>query len=186
MSVTPEEATRLLHGAALGDSDAEARLLPAVYQQLRSVARSLLSRQRPGQTLQATELVHEAYLRLIRQDSSEWRSLQHFLAVGARAMRQILIDRARARAAGQPRADLDLDQLAQVYEDNGIDLLALGDALEILAERDPTAARIAELRIFVGLNAAETADVLQLPLRTTQREWTVTRAWLHGRLGQLP
>jgi RNA polymerase sigma-70 factor, ECF subfamily len=161
------------------------RLLPDAYQELRRLAAAYLRRERPGQTLQPTALVHEAYLRLARDKPGRWQNRAHFCAIAANAMRQILVERARARGAvkrggGQPRVTLvdDIDAAAGNDGPAPIDLLALDQALTRLAELDPRQARIVELRYFGGLSLEETAEALDVAPATVKRDWTVARAFL--------
>ncbi len=156
-------------------------LLPVAYQELRRLAASYLRRERPGQTLQPTALVHEAYLRLMKDKPDRWQNRAHFCAIAAHSMRQILIERARARGAlkrggGGPRVTLDEALVAGV--ERGIDLLALDEALERLAAIDAEQARLVELRFFGGLTVEETAEAMGISPATVKRHWTVARAWL--------
>jgi RNA polymerase sigma-70 factor, ECF subfamily len=164
-------------------------LLPIVYQELRRLAASYLRRERPGQTLQPTALVHEAYMRLMKDRPGRWQNRAHFCAIAAHSMRQILIERARARGAikrggGGPRITLD-DALVAGGE-RSIDLLALDQALERLAAMDPEQARLVELRFFGGLTVEETAEALDMSPATVKRHWTVARAWLARELEGSP
>jgi RNA polymerase sigma factor (TIGR02999 family) len=156
-------------------------LLPIVYQELRRLAASYLRRERPGQTLQPTALVHEAYLRLMKDRPDRWKNRAHFCAIAAHSMRQILIERARARGAqkrggGGPRITLD-DSLAAGGQ-REIDFVALDEALERLAAIDPEQARLVELRFFGGLTVEETAEAMDISPATVKRHWTMARAWL--------
>jgi RNA polymerase sigma-70 factor, ECF subfamily len=156
-------------------------LLPIVYEELRRLAAAYLRRERPGQTLQPTALVHEAYLRLIKDRPGRWQNRAHFCAIAAHSMRQILIERARARGALkrgglQPRVTLDEGLVAG--EARSIDLVALDEALDRLAELDPEQARLVELRFFGGLTIEETAEAMAISPATVKRHWTVARAWL--------
>jgi RNA polymerase sigma factor (TIGR02999 family) len=156
-------------------------LLPIVYQELRKLAAAYLRRERPGQTLQPTALVHEAYLRLLKDRPDRWQNRAHFCAIAAHSMRQILIERARARAAikrGGPQARVTLDEALVAGEDRSIDLLALDAALERLAGLDAEQARLVELRYFGGLTIEETAEAMAISPATVKRHWTVARAWL--------
>lgn len=164
-----------------GDRQAADELLPVVYQELRRLAGAYLRRERPGQTLQPTALVHEAYLRLLKDKPERWQNRAHFCAIAAHAMRQILIERARARNAqkrwgGQARITLDEGVAGQAGQ--SIDLLALDHALERLAALDAEQARIVELRFFGGLTVEETAEALSISPATVKRHWAVARAWL--------
>jgi RNA polymerase sigma-70 factor (ECF subfamily) len=164
------------------------RLMPDAYQELRRLAAAYLRRERPGQTLQPTALVHEAYIRLLKDKPGRWQNRAHFCAIAANAMRQILVERARARAAlkrggGQPRVTL-VDGLAAAPDDSPVDLLALDQALSRLAELDAQQARIVELRYFGGLSVEETADALHISPATVKRDWSVARAFLARELGR--
>ena len=156
-------------------------LLPIVYQELRRLAASYLRRERPGQTLQPTALVHEAYLRLLKDRPERWQNRAHFCAIAAHSMRQILIERARARDAqkrggGQPR--VTLDEALVAGQEPTVDLVALDLALERLAAIDPAQARLVELRFFGGLTVEETAEEMNISPATVKRHWAVARAWL--------
>ena len=156
-------------------------LLPVVYQELKRLAAGYLRRERPGYTLQPTALVNEAYLRLLKDDPQRWQNRAHFCAIAAHSMRQILIERARARDAqkrGGPRARVTLDEALMAGGERSIDLVALDEALERLAAIDPGQARLVELRFFGGLTVEETADALDISPATVKRHWTVARAWL--------
>lgn len=164
-------------------------LLPVVYQELRRLAASYLRRERPGQTLQPTALVNEAYLRLLKDRPERWQNRAHFCAIAAHSMRQILIERARARHAqkrGGERARVTLDEGLVGAEDRSIDLLALDEALERLSAMDPDQARLIELRFFGGLTVEETAEVMGISPATVKRHWTIARAWLARELAQAP
>jgi RNA polymerase sigma factor (TIGR02999 family) len=183
------EVTRLLDGAAAGDRQAAAELLPLVYSELRQLAASHIAAERAGHTLDATALVHEAYLRLVGADGGdEWDSRGHFFAAAAGAMRRILVETARRKGrcrhgGGRRRIDLDADAFA-TGPDADDDLLDLDTALTRLATTDPQAARLVELRYFAGLTMAEAAEALGQPLRTAERNWTFARAWLHRELSR--
>jgi RNA polymerase sigma-70 factor (ECF subfamily) len=156
-------------------------LLPIVYQELRRLAASYLRRERPGQTLQPTALVHEAYLRLMKDRPDRWQNRAHFCAIAAHSMRQILIERARARGAlkrggAQPR--VTLDEALVAGGEQSFDLLAIDEALERLAAIDPEQARLVELRFFGGLTVEETAEAMDISPATVKRHWAVARAWL--------
>ncbi|MBA2259555.1 MAG: sigma-70 family RNA polymerase sigma factor [Acidobacteria bacterium] len=156
-------------------------LLPIVYQELRRFAAGYLRREKPGQTLQPTALVHEAYLRLMKDRPGRWQNRAHFCAIAAHSMRQILIERARARGAakrGGARQRITLDEGLVAGGDRSIDLIALDEALQRLAEIDPEQARLVELRFFGGLTIEETADALNMSPATVKRHWTVAKAWL--------
>jgi RNA polymerase sigma factor (TIGR02999 family) len=156
-------------------------LLPIVYQELRRLAANYLRRERPGQTIQPTALVHEAYLRLMKDKPNRWKNRAHFCAIAAHSMRQILIERARARGAlkrggAQPR--VTLDEALVAGGERAFDVVALDEALARLAAIDPEQARLVELRFFGGLTVEETADAMAISPATVKRHWTVARAWL--------
>ena len=159
-------------------------LLPIVYEELRRLAAAYLRRERPGQTLQPTALVHEAYLRLMKDRPDRWQNRAHFCAIAAHSMRQILIERARARGAlkrggAQPRVTLDEALVAaDGREEPSVDLVALDDALARLEAIDAEQARLVELRFFGGLTIEETAEAMNISPATVKRHWTVARAWL--------
>ena len=171
-------------------------LMPQVYDELRRLAANYLRHERPGQTLQATALVHEAYLRLSREKNQPWNNRTHFLAIAALSMRQILVQRARARNAdkrggGAEKITLDESVIADqpavsrhsaAREGGGVDVLALDAALEKLAALDPQQAKIVELRYFGGLTVEEVAASLDISPATVKRHWAVARAWLHKEL----
>ena len=178
-------ASDLLGRAKAGDEKAVSQLMPLVYDELRRLAASYLRRERPGQTLQATALVHEAYVRLIGERAHNWQNRTHFLAIAALSMRQILVERARRRQAakrgGDPeRITLDDHVLGQApaHGEGQIDLVALDAALDRLAAEQPRQARIVELRYFGGLSVEECAEALHISPATVKRDWTVARAWL--------
>jgi RNA polymerase sigma-70 factor, ECF subfamily len=165
------------------------RLMPEAYQELRRLATAYLRRERPGQTLQPTALVHEAYLRLAKAKPGRWQNRAHFCAIAANAMRQILVERARARAAlkrggGQPKVTLveNLDAAGGDNRPAPVDLLAVDQALERLAALDAQQARIVELRYFGGLSVEETAEALGISPATVKRDWSVARAFLAQQL----
>jgi RNA polymerase sigma factor (TIGR02999 family) len=182
------EITRILSAIEHGDPHAAAQLLPLVYGELRKLASQKLAREKPGQTLQATALVHEAYLRLVDTDQEpHWNSRAHFFAAAAEAMRRILVDNARRkktvrRGGDRQRRNLDLAQPASPQLADA--LLALDEALEKLAAKDPTKAELVKLRYFAGLTMAQTAEVLGLSLATANRYWNYARAWLHQEISR--
>jgi len=160
-------------------------LLPLVYKELRRLAAAYLRREKPGQTLQPTALVNEAYLRLMKDRPGRWQNRAHFCAIAAHSMRQILIERARARGAakrGGARHRVTLDDALVAGEDRSIDLLALDEALERLAAIDPEQARLVELRFFGGLTVEETAEAMDISPATVKRHWTIAKAWLSREL----
>jgi RNA polymerase sigma factor (TIGR02999 family) len=175
------EVTRLLEEWARGDPQALAELMPVVYDELRRRAESYLRRERPGHTLQATALIHEAYLRLVEQRETRWQNRAHFFAIAAQLMRRILIDHARSRQTakrGGAVHKVSLDGAAELPEQQDEDLMALDEALSQLAELDARQARVVELRFFGGLSIEEAAEVLDLSPATVKREWSMAKAWL--------
>ena len=173
----------------MGDDRQVDALLPVVYEELRRLAAAYLRRERPGQTLQPTALVHEAYLRLMKDRPDRWQNRAHFCAIAAHSMRQILIERARARGAqkrggAQPRVTLDESQVAG--QSASFDLVALDEALERLEKIDPEQARLVELRFFGGLTIEETAEAMNISPATVKRHWMVARAWLARELASEP
>jgi RNA polymerase sigma-70 factor, ECF subfamily len=183
------DVTRLLAAIAGGDRAAWDELLPLVYDRLRAIARRQLRGERAGHTLATTDLVHEAYLTLVRTEGGRWADRAHFLGVAGRAMRRVLIDHARARATqkrgGRPdRAALDLDALPAYIPDEQI--LALDEALRRLEERNERYGRIVECRFFAGMSIEETATALNISPSTVKRDWLVARAWLHRELSDEP
>jgi RNA polymerase sigma factor (TIGR02999 family) len=181
------DTTQLLRAWADGDAQALEQLTPRVYRELRRVAARLLQNERPGHTLQSTDLVHEVYLRLVNAREVEWQHRAHFFAVSATLMRRILLDRARRKAAAKRGGKgqlLDLDKTVDVAQTQARELLALDDALDALAEVDPRKARIVELRFFGGLSVKETAEVVKVSSDTVMRDWKLARAWLLTELSQ--
>jgi RNA polymerase sigma factor (TIGR02999 family) len=176
------EVTRILSAIERGEPQAAERLLPLVYDELRKLAAQRLAQEKPGLTLQATALVHEAYLRLVDPDKvQQWNSRGHFFAAAAEAMRRILIDRARRKRRskhGGDRHRVDLDDAGDAIAPPVEDLLALDEALEKLSAEDKDSADLVKLRYFAGLSLAEAAEVLGLPARTAGRRWAYARAWL--------
>jgi RNA polymerase sigma factor (TIGR02999 family) len=184
------DVTRLLGELARGNREVESTLIPLVYDELRRIARALMRGEGHKETLQTTSLVHDAYLRLTGGRPVEWESRTHFLAVAAKVMRRILVDRARARntekrGAGMivSAADLSLRDPQAVDPDS---LLALDLALARLAAIDERQARIVEMRFFAGMTVEETAHALSISPRTVKREWQMARAWLYGELMPAP
>ena len=180
-----ESLTGMLQAWAKGDLEARDRLLPMIYDELRRQAARELRGERAGHTLQPTALVHEVYLRLAQPRRVPWKSRAEFFAASAQAMRRILVDHARKRAAFKRAGNWTRIELADDVAIEGkreLDLLALDDALARLAELDPRHARIVELRFFGGLSVAETASVLKVSTATVKRDWSLARAWLHRRL----
>ena len=176
------DVTRILSAIEQGEPCAAEQLLPLVYDELRTLAAQRLAQEAPGQTLQATALVHEAYLRLVDVGRAQhWNSRRHFFAAAAEAMRRILVERARSRGSlkrGGRRERLDLDHLTVAAPECPDDLLALDEALTRLAAAEPQAAELVHLRHFAGQTMGEAADLLGLSLRSTHRLWAYAKAWL--------
>jgi RNA polymerase sigma factor (TIGR02999 family) len=185
-SMLMSEVTRILSAIEQGDPSAAEQLLPLVYDELRQLAAQRLVQEKPGQTLQATALVHEAYLRLVgAQNAQRWDSRGHFFAAAAEAMRRILLNRARDKKRakrGGERRRVDLDRLEIALDTNDEQLIALDEALSQLAVEDPDAARLVDLRFFAGLTLKDTASSLGLAPRTAERQWAYARAWLYAHL----
>jgi RNA polymerase sigma factor (TIGR02999 family) len=189
LSVLPmSEVTQILSAIEQGDSHAAEQLLPLVYEELRNLAAQKLAQEKPGQTLQATALVHEAYLRLVDVEKAQrWDSRGHFFAAAAEAMRRILIDRARGKQAarrGGGRRRVELAEVEVAGRMTGQEVLELDDALLNLAEHDRAAAELVKLRLFAGLSVEEAGKALGLPRTTAYRQWTYARAWLRARMGR--
>jgi RNA polymerase sigma factor (TIGR02999 family) len=185
VSPSSNPITELLSRWSNGDLAARDALVPLVYDELRRIARRSLSGQRGDHTLQPTALVHEAYLRLTRSDSKDWRDRAHFFALAAQMMRQILVDHARKKAAakrGGNAVTLVLDEASAVGGRPSLDLLALDDALKQLAALDARQSQIVELRFFGGLSIEEAAEAVKISPATTKREWTTARLWLYHAL----
>jgi RNA polymerase sigma factor (TIGR02999 family) len=182
------DVTRLLTAIEHGDPDAAQELLPLVYDELRRLAAQRLAREAPGQTLQATALVHEAYLRLVGSDDPGWNGRNHFLAAAAEAMRRILVDNARRKRAerrgrGLRRVDLDsVDPPADPAGAPADDLLALDDALSRFAEQDRVKAELVKLRYYAGLSVEEAGRALGISRATAARYWDYARSWLYSEL----
>lgn len=181
------ETTQLLRAWADGDQAALQRLTPRVYRTLRRIAGHHLKNERAGNTLQATDLVHEAYLELIDITHVDWQHRAHFYAVSAQIMRHILLDRARRRLAakrGGHAERVDLDNLPDLSGERSQDLIALEDALNALAAIDPRKARVVELRFFGGLSVEESAAVLEVSPETVMRDWKFARSWLQAEISR--
>jgi RNA polymerase sigma factor (TIGR02999 family) len=177
---------QILASIERGDPHAAEQLLPLVYEELRRLAAAKIAQEAAGQTLQATALVHEAYVRLVDgAETRHWDSRGHFFAAAAEAMRRILVENARRKASQKGGGDLqriDLPALAPVLDDNRVDLIALDEALSRLEDEHPEKAQIIKLRFFAGLSLEDTAAALGMSRATTQRKWAYARAWLFGRL----
>jgi RNA polymerase sigma factor (TIGR02999 family) len=180
------EVTRILSALQQGDAHAADQLLPLVYEELRKLASQKLAQEKPGQTLQPTALVHEAYLRLVDvSEAQQWNSQGHFFAAAAEAMRRILVEQARRRHAakrgGQAgREELHEDAIAAPAPAE--DVLAVNDALELLAAADPVAANLVKLRFFAGLNMTEAAAALGMSVRSAHDVWAYARSWLRQKM----
>ena len=181
------EVTRILASIQAGDPNATDRLLPVVYDELRRMAAARLAAERPGQTLQATALVHEAYLRLLPGDAAQhWNSRGHFFAAAAEAMRRILIEAARRKRslkAGGDRRRVDLDAVQPAEGARDLDLVALDEALQDLERDEPRKAALVKLRFFAGLTNDAAAEVLGISSATAEKDWAYARAWLKVQLG---
>jgi RNA polymerase sigma factor (TIGR02999 family) len=181
------EITRLLRAWGGGDQAAMEELAPLVYGELRRMAQRYLRRENPGNTLQPTALVHEAYLRLADVANMRWEDRAHFFAVSAQMMRRILVDAARARGTGKRGGGalhLNLNESIDGMPDRGSELIALDDALDALARLDPRKARVVEMRFFGGLSVEETAEVLKISAPSVLRDWKLARAWLMRELSR--
>ncbi|MCA9726161.1 MAG: sigma-70 family RNA polymerase sigma factor [Candidatus Eisenbacteria bacterium] len=182
----PDDVTEILQAASAGDRTAFDRLLPLIYEELREIAERKLGFEREGHTLQATALAHEAFLKLVDQTRVEWRNRAHFFAVASQAIRRILVDHARHHAAqkrGGGERPLSYDEILDIsVERPDSNLLHLDRALERLAVEHPEKARVVELRFFGGLTSQEAATVLGMGVRTVERHWEFSRAWLYRNL----
>jgi len=182
------DVTRILNAIERGDAKATDELLPLVYEELRLLAAQKLSHEKPGQTLQATALVHEAYIRLVEAECRNWNSRNHFFMAAAEAMRRILIERARRKRDlkhGGDRERVDLGDVMLTCDDQEFsdNLVALDEALKKLSEKDNVKADVVKLRYFIGLTIEQTAEVLALSPNTVKRYWAYARAWLLQEIG---
>jgi RNA polymerase sigma-70 factor (ECF subfamily) len=181
MDSGPREVTQLLAKLSAGDGEASSRLINLVYSELRAMGGHCMRRERPDHTLQATALVHEAYLRLAGQ-GIQWQSRGHFFGIAARVMRRVLLDYARehrAKKRGGAAARVTLDDGLLVTEDHLEDVLILDESLKKLAAVDPQQSRLVELRFFAGMTVEETSEVMGISTATVKREWSHAKAWLH-------
>ena len=179
--------TQLLKRAETGDARAGGSLQEVLYKELRDYARKLVQNQRPDWTLQATALVHEAWLKLAKHGEATWEDRTHFLRVAAKVMRQVLVDHARARGAQKRQGNrkrVEFDDLLELYEERATDLVALNEALDRLASFDEQLARIVDLRFFAGLSIKETAEVIGVSHATVERAWHTARTWLKAELAR--
>jgi RNA polymerase sigma factor (TIGR02999 family) len=187
MTASPPNVTALLHDWSNGDRKAQDQLFRAVYNELHHQAARYLQHEDPGLSLQTTDLIHEAYLRLIDQQHVEWQNRLHFFGIAARVMRRILVDHARTRQAakrGGSAIRLPLEEAMAVMPAQDLDFVALDEALLRLAAMDPQQSHIVELRFFSGLSVEETAKVLDVSARTVKRDWNVAKAWLRRELSK--
>ena len=190
MDVTPSienkgDVTALLKAWSGGDQAALDRLAPLIASELRKVARHYMRRESEGHTLQTTALVNEVWVRLMGGTSADWRDRCHFFAAAAQMMRRILVDSARARRSGKrggPLPRINLDDIAQVGSSQDREMVALDDAMNLLARVDPRKVKMIELRFFGGLSVEETAEVLKISPRSVKRDWTLAKAWLSREL----
>jgi RNA polymerase sigma factor (TIGR02999 family) len=181
------DITRILKDWSSGDAQAAARWMPLVYEELRGLARNYLARERGDHTLQATALVHEAYLRLVNDTGVNWKDRAHFYGVAARLMRQILVDHARAHNAarrGGLQTKLTLDEARELPGEKTVEIVALDSALENFAQTYPRKSQVVELKFFGGLGAKEIAEVLQVSEKTVLRDWNFAKLWLCRELSQ--
>jgi RNA polymerase sigma-70 factor, ECF subfamily len=183
----PAGITALLQQIKQGDVAAESELMPLIYNQLRAIARNQMARERPDNSLQATILVHDAFLQLVGNSQIDWSNRAHFFALASRVMRRILIDHARAAHAQKrpgARQKVALESALVFVEGQATDLLALDEALARLADWDPRQSRIVEMHFFAGLGFDEIAEVLGISDRTAKRDWAMARAWLYRQLSK--
>lgn len=181
-----EDVTFLLNRVAAGDREGTDRLLESVYDQLRKIAQRRMLDEKPGHTLEATALVHEAYLRLVDNEELNWASRAQFYVAAAHAMQRILVEHARKKGRlkrGGDRRPVASNVLDLLEDDNLEDVVALGDAVDDLEREDARAALVTRLRFFAGLTVEETAKAMNVSERTVMREWSYARAWLHDALG---
>jgi RNA polymerase sigma-70 factor (ECF subfamily) len=183
----PREITQLLHAWSQGDEAALATLAPLVEAELRRLAQAYLGRERAGHSLQASDLVNEAYVRLIDWEAAQWQNRAHFFGIAAQLMRRVLVDHARRRQQqkrGGAVMRVSLTDAEQQAREQSAELLALDDALTALDRFDPRKSQLVTLKFFGGLSETEIAEVTKLSLRTVQREWNLARAWLYSELNQ--
>ncbi|MBU0756280.1 MAG: sigma-70 family RNA polymerase sigma factor [Planctomycetes bacterium] len=181
-----KEVTNLLIRAGAGNKTAHDQLMLRVYDELRALAKRFLLQERMDHTLQPTALVHEAYMRLVDQDKAGWNNQAHFFRVAAKMMRRVLVDHARRRLAKKRGGDarrLPITQVSELGIKEDEDLIAIDEALDELSSLDPQKCKIVELRFFAGLSVEKTARVLDLSIRSVEREWSMARLWLYRRIG---
>jgi RNA polymerase sigma factor (TIGR02999 family) len=187
MTSPPPNVTELLRNWSDGDKQAQEKLFQIVYDELHRQAARYLRHEHPGLSLQTTDLIHEAYLRLIDQQHVEWQNRLHFFAMSAKVMRHILVDHARSRQAakrGGSNIRLPLDEAMVVSPGQNLDFLALDEALNRLAKIDPQQSQVVELRFFSGINVEDTAKLMGVSERTVKRDWNVAKAWLRRELSR--
>jgi len=188
MGAVPEPVIEILEAVGAGDAQAAEQLLPLVYDELRRLAAARMAQQPPGQTLQPTALVHEAWLKVSARGSTHWEGRQHFFRAAAEAMRQILIDRARAKQRlkrGADYARVNLDELEMALDAEPETLLLLDEAMELLGREHPEKAELIKLRFYAGLSIEESAQALGVSPKTVQRQWVYARAWLFREIQRL-
>ena len=177
------DVTRILSAIEQGDPHGAEQLLPLVYDELRRLAAQKLAQEKPGQTLQATALVHEAYVRLVdTEQARHWNGRTHFFRAAAEAMRRILVDNARRKQSqkrGGARQQVDLEQAAELVLEPTDDVVAVNEALDLLAQHDPVKAELVKLRFFAGLSVEEAADLLEISRATAERYWRYAKTWLY-------
>lgn len=187
MGSVPADVTGLLSELSRGNQQAAEKLIPLVYNELKQLARSCMRRERVDHTLQTTALVHEAYLKLVRQQATNWQGRSHFLGIAAQLMRRILIDHARGHLRekrGGIKEVLPLDEALVFTPERSEELVKLDEALKRLSKLDARQSRIVELRFFGGLSVEETAEFLGISAKTVKRDWSVAKVWLYGELRQ--
>jgi len=183
------QVTQILHDWSGGDREAPERLMPLVYDEMRRIARSFISRERQGHTLQPTALVNEAYLRLVDQNSVTWQSRAHFYSVAASMMRRVLIDHARTHATekrGGGAVHLSIEDVQVPIEERAANFVAMDEALERLSQFNERGRKIVEMRFYAGMSEEEIAEVLGVSTRTVLRDWKAARVWLFRELSQNP
>src|ERR687883_1107147 len=185
MTKEAENITELLAGYGRGDKEALDQLMPVVYDELRRQAARYLRREQAGHTLQTTALIHEAYVRLVDQRNVQWQNRAHFFGIAAQMMRRILVDHARTKKRakrGGSEVRVSLSEATVAAKDQELDVVALDEALERLAQIDEQQSRVVELRFFSGLSVEETAEVMDISKATVKRDWSMAKAWLHREL----
>jgi RNA polymerase sigma factor (TIGR02999 family) len=185
MQQRPENITELLASYGRGDKESLDQLMPIVYEELRRQAARYLRREQAGHTLQTTALIHEAYVRLVDQRNMQWQNRAHFFGIAAQMMRRILVDHARSKKRtkrGGSEVRVSLDEATVAVKGQDLDVVALDEALQRLAEIDEQQSRVVELRFFSGLSVEETAEVMGISKSTVKRDWSMAKAWLHREL----